>query len=166
MSIHKLLSVVCFFIACNAYASPASQQSVEELLAVTRAGAMIDSVYGNMEQLMRQGALQGTQGRAMTPEKQRVLDSMIPRMVAVMRQEFNWERLKPQYIQLYRDTFEQEELDGLIAFYKSPAGQAYVDKMPVVLQKSIAISQSIMQSLMPKMMAEVKDAMAEAKTAK
>lgn len=166
MSMHKLLSVICFFVACNACAAPASLQSVEELLTVTRASAMIDTVYGNMEQVMRQGALQGMQGRAVTPEQQRVLDSVIPRMVALMRQEFNWETMKPQYIQLYRDTFEQDEVDGLIAFYKTPAGQAYVDKLPVVLLKSIAISQSMMRSVMPKVMAEVKNAVAEAKAAK
>jgi hypothetical protein len=166
MSMRKLLSVVCFFIACNAWAAPASPESVEELLRVTRAGAMVESVYGNMEQIMRQGALQGMQGKPMTPEQQRVLDTMIPRMIAVMRQEFNWETLRPQYIQLYRETFEQEEVDGLIAFYKSPAGQAFVDKMPVVLQKSIAMSQSMMRTTMPRIMAELKDAMAEAKAAK
>lgn len=58
------------------------------------------------------------------------------------------------------------EIDGLIAFYASPAGQAFINKMPVVLQKSMAISQSLMQSLMPKMSAAMKEAMTEAKIQK
>jgi hypothetical protein len=63
----------------------------------------------------------------------------------------SWEKMKPMYVQLYRDTFEQEEVDGLIAFYKSPAGQAYVTKMPLLMSKSMAISQSLFQSLGAKM---------------
>ena len=66
-------------------------------------------------------------------------------------------------MQLYRDTFEQEEVDGLLVFYASPAGQAYVNKMPVVMQKSMALSQSLMQSIIPKMTAAMQDAIAEAK---
>ena len=71
--------------------------------------------------------------------------------------------MKPLYVQLYRDTFEQEEVDGLLAFYASPTGQAFVNKMPMVMQKSMALSQSLMQSIIPKMTAAMKDAMAEAK---
>jgi hypothetical protein len=45
----------------------------------------------------------------------------------------------------------------------SHAGQAVVNKMPAVLQKSVAISQSLMASFIPKMRAAIDEAMAEAK---
>ena len=75
----------------------------------------------------------------------------------------SWQRMKPLYVQLYQDTFEQDEVDGLLAFYTSPTGQAFLNKMPVVMQKSMALSQSLMQSALPKMTAAMKEALSEAK---
>lgn len=152
--------------AANAWAVPASQESVEALLQATRAESTINTMYGLVEQSMRQGMQQSLQGKPLTAEQQRVVDAMPGKFIAVMREEFNWARMKPLYVQLYRDTFDQEEIDGLVAFYRSPAGQAFVDKMPVVMQKSIALTQAQMQTFLPKMKAAMDEAMAEAKIAK
>ena len=162
----KLLILVSASIALNVSASPASQESVESLLASMKTASLMDSMYGGMEQMMRQGMEQSLQGKPLNAEQRRILDAVPAKFVAVIRAEFNWDKMKPQYVQLYRDTFEQDEVDGLVAFYASPAGQAFVNKMPVVMQKSFSISQSLMQSLTPKIAAAIKDAMAEAKVAK
>lgn len=161
-----LLIGTLVFVAANAWADPASQESVETLLAATRAESTMDSMYGMVEQAMRQGMQQAVQGKTLSPEQQRVLDAVPGKFIAVMREEFNWPKMKPLYVQLYRDTFDQEEIDGLIAFYRSPTGQAFVAKMPVVMQKSIALSQSQLQTFLPKMRAAMEQAMAEAKIAK
>lgn len=47
--------------------------------------------------------------------------------------------------------FSQEEIDGLIAFYESSVGRAYIAKMPVAMAKTMAMSQQQMQSLMPRL---------------
>ena len=159
----KLLTFAALLAALNASAAPASQESVENLLAATKVESMMDSMYVGMEQMMRQGMNQAAQGKPLSAEQQRIFDAVPTKFVAVMREELNWEKMKPLYVQLYRDTFEQDEIDGLVAFYTSPAGKAFVNKMPLVMQKSLALSQSLMQSLIPKMKAAMKDAMAEAK---
>ena len=161
----RLLALVTLLATLNAYATPSSQESVENLLAATKVESIMDSMYGGMEQRMREGMKQAAQGRPLTPEQQRIFDAVPAKFVVVMREEMNWQKMKPLFVQLYRDTFEQEEIDGLLVFYASLAGQAYVNKMPVVLQKSIALSQSLMQSIIPKMAAAMKEAMAEAKIA-
>ncbi len=162
----KLLILAVAFITFSAHASPASQESVESLFAVMKTESMMDSIYGSMEQMMRQGMKQAVQGNTLSPEQQRIFDAVPAKFVTVMREEFNWGKMRPLYVQLYRDTFEQEEVDGLLAFYTSPTGQAFVNKMPVVMQKSIGLSQSLMQSLIPKMTAAINDAVAEAKLSK
>ena len=149
-----------------AYALPASQASAEALLVVTKAESMVDSMYGRLEQMMRQGMKDSLQGKPVSAEQQRVLDTVPQKFMAVMREEFNWSKMKPMYIQLYSETFEQDEIDGLLAFYKSPVGQAFVTKMPVVMNKSMVIAQSQMQSLIPKMKEAIDSAMAEAKVVK
>jgi hypothetical protein len=42
----------------------------------------------------------------------------------------------------------QTEVDGLIAFYKTAAGQALIDKMPVVMQNTMTEMQQMMQPMM------------------
>ena len=159
----RLLALAALFASLNAHAEPASQESVENLLAATKVESMMDSMYSGVEQMMRQSMKQAAQGKPLSPEQQRIFDAVPTKFVAVMREEMNWQKMKPLYVQVYRDTFEQEEVDGLLAFYASPAGQAFVNKMPIVMQKSMALSQSLMQSLIPKMTAAMKDAMTEAK---
>lgn len=151
------------FLALNAHAAPASQESVENLMAATKVETMMDSMYSSVEQMVRQGIKQAVQGKSLNPEQQRILDGVPAKFAAVMRDEMSWQKMKPLYVQLYRDTFDQEDVDGMLAFYATPAGQALVNKMPVVMQKSMALSQSLMQSLIPKMTAAMKDAMTEAK---
>jgi hypothetical protein len=158
----RLFITALVLVAANAWAAPASRESVETLLEVTRVESTMDTVYGMVEQTMRQGMQQSMQGKPITEEQQRVLDAVPGKFVTIMREEFNWQKMKPLYVDLYRDTFEQEEIDGLIAFYRSPAGQAFVNKMPVVMQKSIALSQSRLQTFLPKMKAAMDHAMAEA----
>jgi uncharacterized protein len=153
-------------IHLQAHALPASQASVETLLEVTKVESMMDSMYGGMEQMMPQGMKESLQGKPVSAEQQRVLDSVPAKFMTVMRQEFNWGKMKPLYVQMYRETFEQEEVDGLLAFYKSTAGQAFVTKMPLVMQKSMVIAQTQMQSLMPKMKEAIDGAIAEAKLVK
>jgi uncharacterized protein len=160
----SFLSFALFvFMAASAVAAPASERSVEELLTITRTASLMESMYVNVEQTMRQGMQQATQGKTLTAEQQRILDGMPAKFVAVMREDFNWTKMKPLYVQLYRDTFEQDEVDGLVAFYQSTAGRAFVDKMPIVMQKSMALARGQMQSLMPKMKAAMEQALEEAK---
>ena len=124
-TMRKLLTILAAVLfTTNVYALPASPESVETLLAVTKTESLMDSMYANMEQVMRQGMNQSVQGQTVSSEQQRILDAMPTKFVALARQELNWEKLKPLYVQLYLDTFEQDEVDGLIAFYNSRAGQA------------------------------------------
>ena len=158
-----LCTALVAFAAAQAAAAPASPQSIETLLALTKVEATLESLYSGMEQMMRQGMRQATQDKAVSPEQQRILDAMPGKFAAVIRTEMSWSKMKPLYVQLYAETFDQAEIDGLVAFYRSPPGQAFVNKMPIVMQKSLAISQGQIQNLIPKMKAAMDQALEEAK---
>jgi uncharacterized protein len=162
----KLFALLCTSIALQAHAAPASQESIEQLFVLTKTEATLESVFGNMEKVMRQMMGQSTQGKTLTPAQQQLADNFPAKLIAMMREEMGWEKMKPQYVQLYRDTFDQEEVNGLIDFYKSPTGQAYANKMPELTQKSMALSQQMTQSLMPKIIAAANQAMAQTSGAK
>src|SRR5713226_1435804 len=113
-----IVTAIVAFVTAQANAAPASPDSVETLLTVIKTEAMLDSMYASMEQIMRQSMQQAAGGKPMTPEQQRILDAVPGKFVAVMKSELTWDKLKPQYVQLYLETFDQEEIDGLLAFYR------------------------------------------------
>jgi len=153
-------------LATAAHAAPPSAESVEALLVATRSEALAEGMYANLEQYMRQAMAAATQGQPVTAEQQRVLDAVPAKFSAVIRQEMSWSKMRPLYVQIYQESFSQEEIDGLIAFYRSPAGQAFVAKMPVVMQKSMQLMQTQMGPMMVRMKTAMEEAVAEAKRVK
>src|SRR5205823_10830451 len=105
-------------------------------------------------------------GKSLSDEQRRYLEAAPRQFVTIMREELSWESLKPMYIEIYRDSFTQEEIDGLIAFYQSPVGMAFVNKMPIVMQKSMTSMRTRMQPMMEKMQAATRQALEDAKVAK
>lgn len=161
-----LVSALLLATLGPAQAAPASSESIETLLTVTKSEALTDSVYAQVEQSMRLAMQQGAAGKTLTAEQQQIVDQMSGKLVALMRSELNWTKLKPLYVQLYSENFEQDEIDELIAFYRSKAGQAFVTKMPLVMQKSMDIATTQLQVLMPKIRQLVEQAKKDAKLVK
>ena len=144
----------------TALAAPATEASVERLLDAMNARGVVDNSHTQVEKMMRSMALQAMGGRQPSEQQQKSLDITVSKTMALMREEFTWDKLKPDFVKLYVTTFEQEEIDSLVAFYGSPAGQAFVRKMPIVMQKSMEVSQAQMQRLMPRMMKIIEESAA------
>jgi len=157
---------VTLAIASSVYAAPPTVESIDKLLAVTNAQKMIDSMYATMEPMMRSVMAETAKGKTLSAEQQRAMDAFPAAMSKAMREELNWEKLRPLYVQIYQESFTQEELDGLVAFYQSPAGAAMINKMPLVMQKSMNAMQSRLGPLMQKMQKAAEDALNESKAAK
>lgn len=147
-------------VACSA--QPASAESVNTLLTVTKTESLISAMHGQMEQMMRQAMAQAVSGKKLTPEQSRLLEAAPKQFAAVMKEELSWANMKTMYVNIYRETFTQEEVDGLIAFYRSPAGAAFVDKMPLVMQKSTSAMQARLPQLLEKMRASMDKTLSEA----
>lgn len=160
-------ALVCasLWAAVPARAEPPTVASVEVLLRVTRVESMMDALYANVEASMRQGMVQGLGGRRLNAEQQKIFDEMPRRFIAVMREELGWAVMKADILQVYLETFDQAEVDGLIAFYQSPLGQAFVEKTPLAMQKSMAATQSRMQTFLPRIEAAMQEAMREIRAA-
>ena len=71
-------------------------------------------------------------------------------MMDMMARELSWDKMKDDYITLYAETFTEDEMKGIIAFYKSPAGQAFTKKQPELMKRSMELSQKIALQIMPK----------------
>ena len=112
---------------------------------------------------MKNAMQQAMKGRTVTPKQQAVLDSIQAKTIVLVKEELDWESFEPLYIRLYRDHFTQQEIDGMIAFYQSPTGQALITKMPAIMQESVAEAQKRMTVLLPKLEKIQQDGLAELK---
>ncbi|MDR3481918.1 MAG: DUF2059 domain-containing protein [Burkholderiaceae bacterium] len=144
------------------HAAEPSQESIEKLLTVTQTQKLVEQMIPQMEDMMKSVADKEIDAQKLPPEKsakaKTLSASITKKMTAILREQLSWDNLKKIYIPIYRDSFTQEEVDGLIAFYSSPAGNALIAKMPVVMQKSMAA----MQQLIVPMMQEMQKATAQA----
>lgn len=57
--------------------------------------------------------------------------------------------IRPSFVKIYTGTYAEEELDGIVAFYRSPAEQSYLRNMPSVARRSTAIGQQVFIDMMP-----------------
>ena len=154
MTMKTLMACVLGLAFCaQADAAPASTASVERLLVVTKTESVLDAAQANVQTAMRQSMMQGRGDRPISADEQKAMDATIAKVAALLKDQLSWARMKPEYVRLYVETFDQDEIDGLLAFYQTKAGKAMVNKMPIVVQKSVALTQTQMQNLMPKMMA-------------
>jgi hypothetical protein len=77
-------------------------------------------------------------------------EEMAAKVMALVADRMSWEKAKPAYVRMYAETFSESDIDGILAFYKSPAGQAMLEKMPQLMQKSMELSQQLVGDLMPR----------------
>jgi hypothetical protein len=86
----------------------------------------------------------------LTPKQQAVIDKFIEKYTAATAEYMTWDRFKPLYMNVYRETFTQEDVNGILKFYQSPAGQSYVAKMPTLMSKIMQQMPDLMTPLMEK----------------
>ena len=68
-----------------------------------------------------------------------------------MREAMQWPALEPRFIEIYQASFTQAEVDGMLEFYRSPAGQAVIAKIPGAMQRTMVVMQELMDGMMPRL---------------
>lgn len=141
----------------------ASEASIKQLLELAQARKLADSVMKQMDTLMLQTIEQATHGQVIPPKVQRDIDNRQAEVVALLKELLDWNKLEPIYVRIYQKTFTQPEVEGMIAFYKTPAGRAVVGKMPSAMQNTMEEMQQMMVPVMDKMQKMQQDVVAELK---
>jgi hypothetical protein len=65
-------------------------------------------------------------------------------------------------VNLFADAYSEAELDDIIAFYKSPTGQAMVAKGPLLMTKASGIAQQRLAEVMPRLQELMRDSISNA----
>jgi hypothetical protein len=146
-------------------AAPASENSIKQLLTVTQAQKLIDGMRNQVDAMINASVKQALNGKTPNPSEQKAINNMRTKMVAVVQGELAWEKLEPLYLRLYKESFTEEEVAGMLVFYKTPAGQAVIHKMPVLMQKTMLEVQTMLRGVMPKLQQIQQDFVGELKAA-
>ncbi|HTY98212.1 MAG TPA: DUF2059 domain-containing protein [Rhodocyclaceae bacterium] len=157
--------LLAFLLLCStaAIAAPASEGSIRELLTVSRAGKLMDSLWGQFDTVTGNAIKMALGDKKPSPEEQQAIDRMVRRTTSLLKEEMSWQKLEPMYVRLYQDSFTEEEVQAMVAFYRTPAGQALIEKMPTLMQRAMLEVQTLMAAMMPKLQIVLQDFAAEMK---
>jgi hypothetical protein len=144
---------------------PASEESIKRLLQITGVHELLDDNLRQVDERITAGLQRSTAGRNFTPQQEAIMVQTRDKIYALVKESISWEVMEPVSIRIYREALTQDELDGMLAFYSTPAGQAVIKKMPRLAQAVSNEMQGILQSMMPKLLAIVKESQNEMKLA-
>ncbi len=146
-----ILALILAPLACADQTTKVAK--VEQLLTVMNVEQQQKEIMGQMWQMVKSQLMQ-TGG---SQEDTAKLEAVQKRLFALIQEKTSWQNMKPVYIKVYSETFTETEIDGIIAFYKSPAGQAMVQKTPTLMQKTMTAMQGVMSDIMPQIQQIIKD---------
>ena len=133
-----VLIALSVLISSTVYAADTkpSEGSVKELLAISGSSKMIDATKAQLNAFANGPVQQALQGHPLTPAIKKVVEENAEKSSAMLNDGLKWEKIEPVFVEVYQSTMTQEEVDGIVAFYKTSAGKAMVEKMPTLMQTS------------------------------
>ena len=148
----KRLSLLLVFALClplSARADDASHRAkAQELLAVIHAQDMVKRLTDNLMKQVTNAADKEIGPNPTTENSARAAD-FEKKVSDLVDAQVGWKALEPDYIDLYAKSFTEDQLDAIIAFYKSPAGIAFLTKMPDINAQIPQFTQSKLTALQP-----------------
>lgn len=135
-------------LACADEATKAVK--VDQLLTVMNIEQQQKQMMDQMSQMVIAQVKEemGKQGN-IPPAEMAKLEDKQKRLFALIAEKTSWQNMKPIFAKSYSDIFTEAEVEGILAFYRSPAGKAMVEKQPALTGKIMASVQAQMADLMP-----------------
>ena len=156
MRLSKVLPLAALVLA-GAFSLRADEASktakILELLQVTKSDQMLKQSLDQVRQ-MQTAELSKAQ---LSSEDKAKSAAVFDKINKAMADRLSWDNLKPQFIKLYSDLFTEEEIVNVLGFYKSPAGQAFLTKMPMLMKRSMALGQAAMADFQEEMQKILKE---------
>jgi hypothetical protein len=153
-----LLACTLFFAVFAAHADDSSKTvKVQELFRLIKLDKLSAQMMDQVMAQINSGLMQQLTGIQLSAADQKKLDDFSRQVKLIVSSAVAWEKLEPDYTKLYADTYTEQQLDDLLAFYKSPTGQAVVEKTPILLKASSALAQQRMTAVMPDLQKLMKD---------
>ena len=145
----KWIFVMCFVLSCSsAYSGVKEHRALaEELIKLTEGDSVMEKMKAQVTMIFQQITAQMNIQEADKPK----LEKYTARFDAILKEDMAWDKVKEQYLDLYTKVFTEEDIKGLVNFYKSDLGVKVTAKMPELMQESMVVARSYMQNIVPKL---------------
>ena len=147
-------ALVFFCSVAVARAVPPSDESILKMMTSLQLETQLDQLAAQLESGMKSGLQQFLQGKELTPLQTAELGQLQTRMSATIKEELAFAKMKDVYLQVYRETFTQDEVNGINAFYATPAGKAMIEKIPLATKRAGPLLQTRMGPIIQKIKAQ------------
>ncbi len=156
-----LIAIALCAVSPVVYADEASQRElVEYLFYTTKVDQAMKQALDEMRSMMARQLSEAGVPEDMKP----ILDKYQEKLLNIMEQSVGWENSKDDIINIYVHSFSEEELKGMLVFYKSPVGRSVTEKMPVAMRLAMATLQKRLPELQEKIKVLCKEMTEEVKT--
>ena len=154
MRLHAWMPTACLTIcllaagtagAQSPATSPGAMAAARELIVTMRVADYFKAIMSNLKPAIVQNR----------PQVERDYDAIMPLLIASMDARLN--EIIDQVAAVYARNFTTEELREVVAFYRGPTGQKFVQKLPLITQESMLIGQRFGQSLSAEIRARMVD---------
>lgn len=128
----SLTLLLAFTLSTVARADDASQRAkAQQLMTMLHTERMVQQVSDNITKQIEDAA-DRTAGTDPTPDQKTKVADFKKQAAQMIDAKLGWTAMKPEIVDIYVKQFTEDQIDAIIAFYKSPAGAAMMEKMPQV----------------------------------
>ena len=142
-------------VQVNSAFGESNRAKVEELLTLINTKQTFDQAFAQVKMM----AISNVRKMKIVQGKEAEAEGVINGLIDLISKEMSWSSFKENYIDIYSSVFTDKEIEGLLQFYKSPLGKAYLLKLPEVMQKAVAMN----QQRLPKIQAKIREYIEERK---
>jgi len=146
-----LFLILALSLTLAARADDASRRAkAEQMMALLHTEQMVQQVSENIMKQVSDAA-----GRSLSstpsPDQQARFDVFKKQAATMIEAQVGWKSMKDGFIDIYAKAFTDDQLDAIIAFYKTPAGAALLANMPAVNDQIGKIGNARMNALQPQL---------------
>jgi hypothetical protein len=124
--------VLAFTSCLAAHADEASHRAkAQEMMAILHSQQMVENIAEGLKKQFPEAA-NNVIGANPSPEQKDHAADFVKRADQMIDTQLSWSVLQPTFTDIYIKNFTEEQLDAIIAFYKTPAGLALLTTMPTV----------------------------------
>src|ERR1700679_1197159 len=139
------------FCSVSAHADDASHRAkAEEVMTLLHSERLVEQVSANLKKQVADAANKVI-GASPTPEQSAQAADVENKAFKLIDDQIGWKTMEPGFADVYAKNFTDAELDAIIAFYKSPAGEALLVKMPQANTQVGEFGSSKMATLEPQL---------------
>lgn len=138
--------------------TPEHRALLDEYFTLTEMAKVTDDSLSESLEMQRRHM-----SRARIPEDRKAqMEAFQTKITELIREELGWEKLKEEITAIYAKAYTEEELKGLIEFYKTPLGKKLVEQQHALLEQTRKLAEERVIAIQPRINAMAAEMLAPA----